>query len=69
MKALEKKIKAGGGKAELKTVNGGSLWVMANRIMADHRPGRICKLTPRDKGQHKKHKIARVMPLLDIFYA
>ena len=30
MKALEKKLKAGGGKAELKTVNGGSLWVMAN---------------------------------------
>ena len=30
MKALEKKIKAGGGKAELKTVNGESLWVMSN---------------------------------------
>ncbi len=30
MKTLEQKIKAGGGKAELKTVNGGSLWVMAN---------------------------------------
>jgi len=30
MKALEKKIIAGGGKAELKTVNGESLWVMAN---------------------------------------
>ncbi|QDY43635.1 fasciclin domain-containing protein [Candidatus Pantoea soli] len=30
MKALEQKIKQGGGKAELKTVNGQPLWIMRN---------------------------------------
>ncbi|MBK0035280.1 fasciclin domain-containing protein [Erwinia sp. S43] len=30
MKALEKKVKQGHGRAELKTVNGASLWVMQN---------------------------------------
>ncbi|CNI34779.1 fasciclin domain-containing protein [Yersinia pekkanenii] len=30
MKQLESKIKAGGGRAELKTVNGQSLWIMNN---------------------------------------
>jgi uncharacterized surface protein with fasciclin (FAS1) repeats len=30
MKALEQKIKQGGGRAELKTVNGQPLWIMSN---------------------------------------
>ena len=32
MKALEQKIKQGGGRAELKTVNGQPLWIMSNGL-------------------------------------
>jgi len=54
MKALEKKIKAGGGKAELKTVNGGSLWVMANgphNIQLKDARGNIANITTYDVNQ------------------
>ena len=54
MKALEKKIKAGGGKAELKTVNGESLWVMANgphNIQIKDVRGNIANITTYDVNQ------------------
>lgn len=54
MKALEKKIKAGGGKAELKTVNGESLWVMANgphNIQIKDTRGNIANITTYDVNQ------------------
>jgi len=54
MKALEKKIKAGGGKAELKTVNGESLWVMANgphNIQLKDMKGNIANITTYDVNQ------------------
>jgi Secreted and surface protein containing fasciclin-like repeats len=54
MKALEKKIKAGGGKAELKTVNGESLWVMANgphNIQLKDVRGNIANITTYDVNQ------------------
>lgn len=54
MKALEKKIKAGGGKAELKTVNGGSLWVMANgphNIQLKDAQGNVANITTYDVNQ------------------
>jgi uncharacterized surface protein with fasciclin (FAS1) repeats len=54
MKALEKKIKEGGGKAELKTVNGESLWVMANgphNIQLKDAQGNIASITTYDVNQ------------------
>lgn len=54
MKALEKKIKAGGGKAELKTVNGASLWVMANgphNIQLKDVHGNMANITTYDVNQ------------------
>ncbi|WP_442797198.1 fasciclin domain-containing protein [Pantoea vagans] len=54
MKALEKKIKAGGGKAELKTVNGASLWVMANgphNIQLKDAQGNVANITTYDVNQ------------------
>lgn len=54
MKALEKKIKAGGGKAELKTVNGESLWVMANgphNIQLKDTQGNVASITTYDVNQ------------------
>ena len=54
MKALEKKIKVGGGKAELKTVNGESLWVMANgphNIQIKDVRGNIANITTYDVNQ------------------
>lgn len=54
MKALEKKIKAGGGKAELKTVNGESLWVMANgphNIQLKDAHGNMANITTYDVNQ------------------
>lgn len=54
MKALEKKIKAGGGKAELKTVNGASLWVMANgphNIQLKDAHGNMANITTYDVNQ------------------
>ena len=54
MKALEKKIKAGGGKAELKTVNGESLWVMANgphNIQLKDAQGNVASITTYDVNQ------------------
>ena len=54
MKAMEKKIKAGGGKAELKTVNGESLWVMANgphNIQIKDVRGNIANITTYDVNQ------------------
>lgn len=54
MKALDKKIKAGGGKAELKTVNGESLWVMANgphNIQIKDVRGNIANITTYDVNQ------------------
>lgn len=54
MQALEKKIKAGGGKAELKTVNGASLWVMANgphNIQLKDAQGNIASITTYDVNQ------------------
>jgi len=54
MKALQKKIKAGGGKAELKTVQGGALWVMANgphNIQLKDAQGNIANITTYDVNQ------------------
>lgn len=54
MKALEQKIKAGGGKAELKTVNGGALWVMANgphNIQIKDARGNVANITTYDVNQ------------------
>lgn len=54
MKTLEKKIKAGGGKAELKTVNGESLWVMANgphNIQLKDAQGNVANITTYDVNQ------------------
>lgn len=54
MKALEKKIKAGGGKAELKTVNGASLRVMANgphNIQLKDAQGNVANITTYDVNQ------------------
>ncbi len=48
------KIKAGGGKAELKTVNGGSLWVMANgphNIQLKDARGNVANITTYDVNQ------------------
>jgi len=54
MKTLAKKIKAGGGKAELKTVNGESLWVMANgphNIQLKDAQGNVANITTYDVNQ------------------
>lgn len=54
MKALEKKIKVGGGKAELKTVNGASLWAMANgphNIQLKDAQGNVANITTYDVNQ------------------
>ena len=54
MKALQQKIKAGGGKAELKTVNGEALWVMANgphNIQLKDARGNIANISTYDVNQ------------------
>lgn len=54
MKALQQKIKAGGGKAELKTVNGEALWIMANgphNIQLKDARGNIANISTYDVNQ------------------
>lgn len=54
MKQLEKKIKAGGGHAELKTVNGQPLWIMSNgphNIQLKDAQGNIANISTYDVNQ------------------
>ncbi|WP_034455824.1 fasciclin domain-containing protein [Buttiauxella noackiae] len=54
MKQLEKKIKAGGGHAELKTVNGQPLWIMSNgphNIQLKDAQGNIANISTYDINQ------------------
>ncbi len=54
MKALEQKIKQGGGKAELKTVNGQPLWIMSNgphNIQLKDGQGNVANISTYDVNQ------------------
>jgi uncharacterized surface protein with fasciclin (FAS1) repeats len=54
MKQLEKKIKEGGGHAELKTVNGQPLWIMSNgphNIQLKDGKGNIANISTYDVNQ------------------
>ncbi|MNP61061.1 Fasciclin domain protein [compost metagenome] len=62
MKALEAKIKQGGGHAELKTVNGQPLWIMSNgphNIQLKDGKGNVANISTYDV--HQKNGVIDVI--------